>query len=54
MLDRLPPEGADIEIKMGDFGAFKVCFRQSTGDEGHGVETRWFPPADPYMKAFTS
>lgn len=41
-----------MKIQMGDFGSFTVSFHPRTEGEFEDPEIRWFPPADPYMKAF--
>jgi hypothetical protein len=52
VLDRLPEDGAEIEIHMGDHGKWRIGIEPLPCDPGTEPETRWFPPADPYMPAY--
>jgi hypothetical protein len=52
IIDRLPEQGAELEIHMGDHGAWRIGIEPAPGDGQGELPKRWFPPADPYVLAY--
>ena len=52
ILDRLPEQGAEVGIHVGDHGKWTLRIEPAGDPLRAEPEVRWFPPADPYIAAY--
>jgi hypothetical protein len=50
--DRVPEEGEELEIHVGEYGTWKLGIEPLPEGERGDPVVRRFPPADPYIRAY--